>query len=133
MPAGLRVPPQPSTPAAAAPSAAASQNTASISVLLFGGLREAAGWHRRHLRFSARADGPITPVRLWEELGLDSVGRLSAEAEASANDRAAAMADCPVTGPQAPVRVAVNQVFASPCTALHPGDEVAFLPPISGG
>jgi molybdopterin synthase sulfur carrier subunit len=29
--------------------------------------------------------------------------------------------------------VAVNQRFARPDTVLHPGDEVAFLPPISGG
>ena len=32
-----------------------------------------------------------------------------------------------------PVRVAVNQVIASPETPLHAGDEVAFLPPVTGG
>jgi molybdopterin converting factor small subunit len=31
------------------------------------------------------------------------------------------------------VRVAINQQFASPETPLQPGDELAFLPPISGG
>jgi len=33
----------------------------------------------------------------------------------------------------AQVRAAVNQVFAGPDTALHPGDEVAFFPPVTGG
>ena len=28
---------------------------------------------------------------------------------------------------------AVNQVFAEPATELHEGDEVAFIPPVSGG
>lgn len=31
------------------------------------------------------------------------------------------------------VRVAINQQFADADTPLHPGDELAFLPPISGG
>jgi molybdopterin synthase sulfur carrier subunit len=31
------------------------------------------------------------------------------------------------------VRVAVNQVFATPETPLAPGDEVAFFPPVTGG
>jgi len=31
------------------------------------------------------------------------------------------------------VRAAVNQVFARPDTALSPGDEVAFFPPVTGG
>jgi len=31
------------------------------------------------------------------------------------------------------VRAAVNQVFANPETVLHPGDEVAFFPPVTGG
>ena len=31
------------------------------------------------------------------------------------------------------IRVAINQVFAAPDTPLRPGDEVAFLPPITGG
>ena len=32
-----------------------------------------------------------------------------------------------------PVRVAVNQVIARPESPLHAGDEVAFLPPVTGG
>ena len=31
------------------------------------------------------------------------------------------------------VRVAVNGAFANADCALHDGDEVAFLPPVSGG
>ncbi len=31
------------------------------------------------------------------------------------------------------VRCAVNQVFASPATAVADGDEIAFFPPITGG
>jgi molybdopterin converting factor subunit 1 len=31
------------------------------------------------------------------------------------------------------VRCAVNQNFAEPATFLHPGDEVAFFPPVTGG
>jgi len=31
------------------------------------------------------------------------------------------------------VRCAVNQEFADPSQLLHPGDEVAFFPPVTGG
>jgi molybdopterin synthase catalytic subunit len=31
------------------------------------------------------------------------------------------------------ISVAVNEEYAKPATALHDGDEVAFLPPVSGG
>ena len=31
------------------------------------------------------------------------------------------------------IAIAVNQVFASPSTPLEPGDQVALLPPVSGG
>ena len=31
------------------------------------------------------------------------------------------------------VRAAVNHEFASPETAVKPGDEVAFFPPVTGG
>jgi MoaE-MoaD fusion protein len=32
-----------------------------------------------------------------------------------------------------PVRVAVNREYADPGTELHPGDELAVIPPVSGG
>jgi sulfur-carrier protein len=32
-----------------------------------------------------------------------------------------------------PVMIAVNQEMTKPERALHPGDEVAFFPPVTGG
>ncbi|MFL1405576.1 molybdopterin converting factor subunit 1 [Marinobacter sp. M1N3S26] len=32
-----------------------------------------------------------------------------------------------------PVMIAVNQTIANPRTPVHPGDEVAFFPPVTGG
>lgn len=76
-----------------------------IEVRLFAGLRERAGWAARRVEAAAGA----TPELLWRQLGLgeDAI---------------------PAT-----VRVAVNQAFATPHHPLAPGDELAFLPPISGG
>jgi molybdopterin converting factor subunit 1 len=34
---------------------------------------------------------------------------------------------------RATIRAAVNQDFADPATAIRPGDEVAFFPPVTGG
>ncbi len=31
------------------------------------------------------------------------------------------------------IRAAVNQVFCKPDHAIHPGDEIAFFPPVTGG
>jgi len=31
------------------------------------------------------------------------------------------------------LRCAVNQTFARPDTPIHPGDEIAFFPPVTGG
>lgn len=78
-----------------------------VTVLLFGSLREAAGWGRRTLPLPAAEAPAATPAALWRRLDLERHG--------------------------SPCRVAVNHHFASPHTALQPGDEVAFLPPISGG
>lgn len=35
--------------------------------------------------------------------------------------------------PGKPVRVAINQDMATPDTAVHDGDEIAFFPPVTGG
>ena len=35
--------------------------------------------------------------------------------------------------PGSRVRAAVNQEFAGDGTAVHPGDEIAFFPPVTGG
>ena len=85
-----------------------------LNVRLFARLREKAGWGQRSLALldpeagggSELAEAP-TAAEVWQRLGL---------------------------GPwPAGVRVAVNQQFADPTQSLAPGDEVAFLPPITGG
>jgi molybdopterin synthase sulfur carrier subunit len=93
---------------AAADSAKETEAGAVILVRLFAGLREQAGWGERRVLLTP--DGPApTPGELWRLLALG-------------------------TGALPPtIRVAVNQAFASPDTPLKPGDEVAFLPPTSGG
>jgi molybdopterin synthase sulfur carrier subunit len=82
-----------------------------IHIRLFAGLREQAGWSERqwnHPCAHANAEGdPITPRRLWQMLKLPG----------SVNT----------------IRVAINHQFADADAVLHPGDELAFLPPISGG
>ncbi len=88
---------------------------AAIEVLLFGPLRERAGWARRSRPLEQHRPG-LTPGDLWHELGLAGDGRGGARDVLPAG-----------------TRVAVNRCFASPHTVLRAGDEVAFLPPISGG
>jgi molybdopterin synthase sulfur carrier subunit len=56
------------------------------------------------------AAAPLTPAALWLQLELGGGETLPAT-----------------------VRVAINQAFASPHQPLVAGDELAFLPPISGG
>ena len=87
---------------------------APIRIRLFAGLREQAGWAERHwpvidygLKNGHPTTGPLTPRQLWMEL------RLQADITT--------------------VRVAINQEFATVDTPLNSGDELAFLPPISGG
>lgn len=78
-----------------------------IRIRLFAGLREQAGWSERPWPAGAAAPAHLTPRQLWQSLQLP--GELSG------------------------VRIAINQEFASAETPLQPGDELAFLPPISGG
>ncbi|MEB3264873.1 MAG: MoaD/ThiS family protein [Synechococcus sp.] len=85
-----------------------------LTVRLFARLREQAGWGERQLALQEPADPgggdgapPPTASELWQRLGL---------------------------GPwPAGVRVAVNREFAEPGRILKAGDEVAYLPPITGG
>jgi len=89
--------------------------TEPIRILLFAGLREQVGWAERVLDPTsadasdpaAADERPLTPRRLWDKLGLP--GHCDA------------------------VRIAINQQFATADTTLNPGDELAYLPPISGG
>ncbi len=89
---------------------------AAVEVLLFGPLREQAGWARRSRSLDDHRPG-LTPGDLWHELGLAGGNGGGGERDVL----------------PAGTRVAVNRRFASPHTVLRAGDEVAFLPPISGG
>ncbi|TVS01982.1 MAG: MoaD/ThiS family protein [Cyanobium sp. PLM2.Bin73] len=80
-------------------------HTPELRVLLFAALRERAGWQERLLAAPAGA----TPAAVWRQLGLEP------------------------NEPDASIRVAINQQFASWDSPLRAGDELAFLPPISGG
>ena len=83
-----------------------------VRVRLFAALRERAGWGERLIPLAA---SPTSAADLWHRLAID---------------------DGPVPGAGGvppTIRVAVNQAFASADTPLRPGDEVAFLPPITGG
>jgi molybdopterin synthase sulfur carrier subunit len=85
-----------------------------VRVRLFAALRERAGWSERPVPLTLEGV-PLTPADLWRQLDLGE-GPL------------------PEAGGLPPtIRVAINHAFASPDTPLNPGDEVAFLPPITGG
>ena len=79
-----------------------------IRILLFAGLREQAGWAERQWPADPNGASELTPRQLW--LNLKLPGDLDLQ-----------------------VRVAINRQFADADTPLQPGDELAFLPPISGG
>lgn len=88
---------------------------AMVRVRLFATLREAAGWSERLVPLAVNDDqSPCTPLLLWRQLELTSHGPSA-------------------RGLPAGLRVAINQCFALPDTPLSPGDELAFLPPITGG
>ena len=71
-----------------------------VTVKLFAGLRERAGWGERELE-AASID------EVWSQLGLGEE--------------------------PAGLLYAVNQEYADRSTALAEGDEVAIIPPVSGG
>jgi len=81
---------------------------AGIKVRLFAGLREQAGWAEHHWPVDPGGEAELTPRQLWWNLQLPG-----------AFDQR--------------IRVAINHQFADADTPLQPGDELAFLPPISGG
>jgi len=79
-----------------------------VTVQLFAGVAEAAG--------SRTWSGELPPGA--------TVGELFA----------ALLRDCPAAGPVLAVSFAsVNHSYAAPDTVLQPGDEIAILPPVSGG
>ena len=103
---------------AAAESAREAKAERVILVRLFAGLREQAGWGERHVPLRPD-EPPPTPAELWRRLALGA---------GTAGSATTGSGELPPT-----IRVAVNQTFASPDAPLSPGDEVAFLPPTSGG
>ena len=98
----------PAKRASDAPPAADPGAAKPITVLLFAAAREAAG--------RGRLEVPPTPgltaAAVWERL----------------------VAEHPTLAPlSASISVAVNHRFRPQDTPLEPGDELAFLPPVSGG
>lgn len=80
----------------------------SITVLAFGAAASALGWSRRELP-AARASRLAELIALLE-------------------------AECPrMTEARGRLHFAVNERLASPDRELRPGDEVAIIPPVSGG
>ena len=86
-----------------------------IRVLFFASLREAAGVAELLLPADAARQGA---------LGLDGL-MAALESRLGADACAALAADN--------VRIAVNRELANGAIALRAGDEVAFLPPVTGG
>jgi sulfur-carrier protein len=83
-----------------------------LTVLYFAWLRARTGTSEEHVTPPARVS---TVGDLIDWLTERSPGH----ARAFANRRT--------------VRCAVNQDFSDAATLLHPGDEVAFFPPVTGG
>jgi sulfur-carrier protein len=83
-----------------------------LTILYFAWLRERTG----------TSEEKVTPPP-----GVRTVGDLIAWLTEQSPGHASAFAN------RRTVRYAVNQVFADPATRLHPGDEVAFFPPVTGG
>jgi molybdopterin converting factor subunit 1 len=74
-------------------------------------------------------------AQLREHAGADSIEAVLAE-DATVADALRELSQGPPLGEllaRLPVRMAVNRELASADTALHAGDELALLPPVSGG
>ena len=77
----------------------------SFQVLLFASLRDQAGWTKQRVMLPDQ--DLVTAEDVWSQLQLG-------------------------TRP-ASVQIAINRELVSPQTLVHAGDEVAFLPPFTGG
>ena len=76
-----------------------------VKVLLFASLREQAGWSDRSIPLNALA---VSSAReIWDRLELGDLPQV--------------------------VKVAINQEIVSADHPVHAGDELAFLPPFTGG
>ena len=83
----------------------------SVRVLFFASLRDAAGVAELKL--------PLTASVSVDELLAELDGRLPSQAMQA------------LTAEN--VRIALNQTLTGPSVKIAPGDEVAFLPPVTGG
>jgi molybdopterin converting factor subunit 1 len=83
-----------------------------IRILYFAWLRERVGVAHEELPLP---EGVATVAAL-----VDYLSGTDARHEAAFRDRQS-------------VRCAVNQEFAEPASAVRPGDEVGFFPPVTGG
>ncbi len=83
-----------------------------LTILYFAWLRERIGTAQEEVTLEA---DPTTVAGLVDRLSSRSPGHASA----FQNRRT--------------IRCAINQEFADSCAQVHPGDEVAFFPPVTGG
>jgi molybdopterin converting factor subunit 1 len=73
-------------------------------------------------------------ARLREVAGASELTRSIAEGSTAGDAWQALVAEFPpLADHSSSISVAVNEEYAKPATALRDGDEVAFLPPVSGG
>lgn len=98
---------------------------ATVRVCLFAALRESAGWSERLVPLPPHDHPPCTPLALWHRLDLPSHWPTTDPGM----DQPGHPRLCLPSG----LRVAINQRFAAADAHLRPGDELAFLPPITGG
>lgn len=82
---------------------------AAVRVLLFGPLRDIAGWRERAIEPAPASLSALRNLLAAEDVALGDA--LSGKG----------------------VQAAVDKAIAAGDLALHPGAEVAFLPPMSGG
>ena len=83
----------------------------SVSVLFFASLRDATCTGGMEVSLPDDSDLTALVQRLQQDLGSEAIAALQAEN----------------------VRIALNQTLISPTGILQDGDEIAFLPPVTGG
>ena len=73
-------------------------------------------------------------ARLRDVTGASELSRSIADGSTAEDAWHALVEEFPPLGDYTrSISVAVNEEYAKPTTALRDGDEVAFLPPVSGG
>ncbi|MDP6377276.1 MAG: MoaD/ThiS family protein [Pseudomonadales bacterium] len=81
------------------------------TVLFFAQLRERLGCERIDLELDEPLGFDVFMARLANELDVDAIRELQAEN----------------------IRIAINQTLLEHPVEVVPGDEIAFLPPVTGG